>query len=221
MDYEIKTICTKCGGQLIPDQDKTIYRCNYCGVAFGSSILFNKEAPKKAKESLDAGEFNEADIWYNCILMRETDNFEAHLGRIFCAGKWKIMYDFDHTTKLNSVRRERVLERIEDAIKHTSGKSNEFFTQFKTVIDDLKRLNEIDIKIRPYKDKQQQLFNKKNELPPQDIEDIAADALVNSILSAERKMEPLKQRRTQLFNTFRDSYGILLNMYKEICPQNE
>lgn len=221
MDYEIKTICTKCGGQLIPDQDKTIYRCNFCGVAFGSSILFDKDAPKKAKESLDAEEFNEADVWYNCILMREPDNFEAHMGRIFCAGKWKTLYDLDHATILNRVRRERVLERIEGAINHTSGETKEFFTQFKTVICDLKRLNDIDIKIRPFKDKQLQLLKKKNDLPPQDFEDIAAKAINSSVLSQERKMEPLKKRRTELFNKFRDSHKELLCMYKTFCPPEE
>ena len=221
MDNDIKTVCTKCGGLLIPDQEKTIYRCTYCGVAFGSSILFDKDAPQKAKESLSIGEFNEADIWYNCVLMREPDNFEAHLGRIYCAGKWKSMYSFDHHTILNSVRSERVLERIEDAIKHTEGQSNEFFTQFKTVIGDLERLNAIDIKIRPFKDKKKDLIGKKNELPYQTEEDIAADAVSSSIASVERDMEPLKQRRTVLFNKFRDSYSALLRMYRAICPSED
>ena len=48
MENARTVICTKCGAQLEPDQDYNIYRCNFCGVAFGSSILFNKDAMEKA-----------------------------------------------------------------------------------------------------------------------------------------------------------------------------
>ena len=44
MENNIKVICTKCGGELLPDQEGKIYRCMYCGVAFGSTVLFNKIA---------------------------------------------------------------------------------------------------------------------------------------------------------------------------------
>ena len=111
--------CSSCGGNLVPDQEGKIYRCLFCGVAFGSSILFNKDAEYKAYKAAMADEFNEADVWYRCVLMRDPGYAKALRGRILCAGKWKSLADISAEVLMSGVRFESVLDRINEAVEHT------------------------------------------------------------------------------------------------------
>ena len=161
MENEIKVICTKCGGKLIPDQEGKIYRCMYCGVAFGSSVLFNEDAPGKAYRSLIIGEYNEADVWYRCVLMRDPGNAQALRGRILCAGKWKRLSDIDISSVMSVVRFKNLFERIAEAAAESGEDYREYFTAFDRLIDDIRCVQKKDINIKPLEVRVKELREKR------------------------------------------------------------
>ena len=144
-----QVICTQCGAELIPDEECKIYRCNFCGVAFGSSILFDEETLPKAKKSLQLGEFDEADVWYNCALMTEPQIFEALVGRILCASKWKRLGEIQKDQPFTPVRLENVNKRITEAMDHSKDQDKEYFAKFKRLFEILDRLWDKDEKSKP------------------------------------------------------------------------
>lgn len=150
---DTKVICTKCAGILIPDKNNNIYRCLSCGVAYGSSILFDSDAKTKAENSMQLGEFNEADVWYNCMLMVHSFDFDALRGRIFCAARWKNFADVECPTSVSTVRIKNVRERIAEARIHAWEKDRGYFDTCSRLIDLYEQLWNKELKLKPLLDK--------------------------------------------------------------------
>ena len=119
-DIEKNVVCSKCSGQLILDKEKNLYVCRSCGVAYGSSLFFGDPA-KKAREALKENDYTEAGERFSHILMTDPDNYEALLGRILCAGKWKKVNDIAlPENPVNDVRLKALRERASEAVLHVS-----------------------------------------------------------------------------------------------------
>lgn len=127
-------ICTQCGGRLSADVGNQIYRCDHCGVAFGNSILFDKQAINKAQLSAMTAEYSNADLWYRSALMTEPGNFEALRGRILCAGKWENIRDAIRELPLTKFKTDSILNRAEYAIRNASCEEDiEYFKRFRNI----------------------------------------------------------------------------------------
>ena len=206
MENEIKAVCTKCGGNLVPDQEGKIYRCMFCGVAFGSSILFNKEAEFKAYNAAMTGEFNEADVWYRCVLMRDPGNAKALRGRILCAGKWKTLTEVDTESKMSNVRFDSILERVDEAVEHTEDEeTKEFFTDLRKLIELLAQIQKKNIEMKPLEGRIDKLKEKREEVfEDTEAETHFAENAVNSALyKADADRSRLMQSRNRFFDEFK------------------
>ena len=160
MENENKVICTKCGGELLPDQEGKIYRCMYCGVAFGSTVLFNKDAHIKAHKALVIGEYNEADVWYSCMLMRDPGNVYALRGRVLCAGKWKRPADINTALKMSDIRFNNLYERIAEGAARTEGDYKEYFVSFNKLVNLLAQIQGKTFELRSVGEGDAAAYNK-------------------------------------------------------------
>ena len=229
MENARTVICTKCGAQLEPDQDYNIYRCNFCGVAFGSSILFNKDAMEKADKSLQLGEYNEADVWYRCVLMREPKNFMAFRGRILCAGKWKSVTEID-TEVMSEVRIKKLYKRIEEAMGHSDDEDMDYFASFRKVVSVIERycqneneINPLNARLAKLSEQRKQFYIQQEEAereaeeqPVRVITEIYGETAVkNSVKEVEQKLQPLLEQRKYLDHEFRVARQFLIGVEKK------
>lgn len=206
MENEINAVCTNCGGNLVPDQEGKIYRCLFCGVAFGSSILFNKDAEYKAYKAAMADEFNEADVWYRCVLMRDPGYAKALRGRILCAGKWKSLSEINTEVLMSGVRYESVLDRIDEAVEHTHDEeTKEFFTDFRKLMDLLALIMKKNLEMKPLEGLIDKLKEKRNEVIEDTKEETHyAEKAVNSELyKADADRSRLMKSRNSLYDEFK------------------
>ena len=174
MEDQMRIICAKCGAALVPDGENKIYRCNYCGVAYGSSVLFDEKAVNKARKSLEDGEFIEADVRYTCVLMRNPQDPEALRGRILCAGKWKNFEGIEASGGFSSVRLKNIRERIEDAIYKADEDDKDYFRKIQKFIDWLEKVCEDETRLKPVVEKFKEFVNRRGYIPGVDAYSPAA-----------------------------------------------
>ncbi|MBO4928434.1 MAG: hypothetical protein J5379_09340 [Clostridiales bacterium] len=226
MEESRKVTCTKCGGDLILDRERKLYKCMFCGVAFGSSILFDEKALQKAKRSVKIEEFNEADQWFCCVLMLEPGNFEALRGRVLCAGKWKDLMDIKGGESLSTIRVEHIYERIDEAIKTAKEEDKVYFEKFREFVDILDGLREKDMKLRPLL-KERKIKQKEADDNPELRGEVTirrdyfldeSNRVCKSIYQLDDKITPLTKNRKYLMDDFlalRRELMILENEFKK------
>ena len=164
MDDTINVICTMCGASLIPDEEKKIYRCDHCGMAYGSSILFDRNGCVKGSKSLEAGEFNDADVRFRCALMLKPNNFTALRGRILCAAKWKDFTEASDSTYLPVFRKKNIRDCIEEAIKNADEEDKKYFDLCMKLLDDIELTStSVDQKMKPITARRQRLIEDLNQ----------------------------------------------------------
>ena len=202
MEEKIKVICTQCGAALIPDKENMIYRCTHCGVAFGSSIIFDRDAVNKARKALSFAEFNEADVWFQCVLMLCPDDFEALRGRVLCAGKWCSFMDIKEPFNMPAVRFARIRDSIDDAIAHAELSDIGYFENCKKMIDTLELVWNKDVQIKPLTEKKAQLEENLKLTPVIETGDIGYYTVKSSIVSVIAQITPLVNEKKDLLTKF-------------------
>ena len=200
MDHDIKVICTSCGAELIPDKENKIYRCMHCGVAYGSSILFDRNAGYKARKALEESEFNEADVWFRCVLMTCSYDFDALKGRILCAGKWRDFEDVTDASALSTVRIKNVRDRIEEALVRAWDSDRKYFMYCKELIDTLEKLRQKINEISPIQEKiDKYKYNLEHTALRISGEGVDGyEAVSSSIDEMYYKIEPLQKEKKEL-----------------------
>lgn len=172
----VKTVnCAKCGGQLYLDKDKGMFECKFCGVAYGTSLFFNNTL-KKAKEAVNRGDFVEADQRFSHMLMVDPKDFDALLGRIFCAGKWKMIYDMQLSDKMLPTVCKNLKERCSEGVEHAADEDREFFLIMRDIADVLEE----------HLHNEQALKKCQNEL--RTLEENADIRFSGSVISEEQKI---------------------------------
>lgn len=126
IDITKTVLCSKCGGQLRLDKDKGLFECRYCGVAYGASLFFNNPLAK-ANEAVTKGDYVEADQRFSHILMVTPNDFDALLGRVLCAGKWKNIDDIHLPENMLPVVGKNLKDRILEAMDHALSEDRLFF----------------------------------------------------------------------------------------------
>jgi len=200
MDNGIKIICNQCGAELLPDKENRIYRCTHCGVAYGSSVLFDRNAAAKARKSLEMGEFNDADVWYNCILMTCSYDFEALRGRVLCAGKWKSFNDVEDPTPLSTVRINNVRERAAEGKIRAWEKDQEYFSLCIKLINKFELLWKKETEIKPLAKKWESYKGFSDFLAEYNSleRSYGYTASVSTTRDIDRKLKPLMEERDKI-----------------------
>ena len=116
--------CNKCGAELELDEEKGLYECRHCGIAYGYS-LFCGDPIKKANDNVERGEFTEADERFIHMLMVDPNNFLALRGRILCAAQWTGFAELKLGYKMTEERWVCIMERFNEA-KEISGEPSYF-----------------------------------------------------------------------------------------------
>lgn len=153
MSEEKKLTCATCAGTLILDKERNLYKCPFCGVAYGYA-LFDGTALDKAEKALAIGEYNDADLYFSFALSSDPKNIRAYRGRVFCACKWKTINDINKTRKdvsgryrfFSGVRAETVNQRCDDAIKNLPAEQGEYFQLIKEIVVATDKYNEAVLK---------------------------------------------------------------------------
>lgn len=135
VDFDKKIVCSNCGGNLIVDNERQLYECKFCGVAYGSSLFFGHPF-EKALEAMGAGEYNEADQRFVHMLMLDPHDFNALLGRFLCSGKWKKIGDLTLAHSIPQIRLQNLKQRIDEIVSQASDEDREFFADLQKMIDD-------------------------------------------------------------------------------------
>ena len=171
-----KTVnCAKCGGQLYLDKDKGMFECKFCGVAYGTSLFFDNTL-KKAKEAVNRGDFIEADQRFSHMLMVNPNDFDALLGRIFCAGKWKMIYDIELSDKMLPTVCKNLKDRCSEGVDHAADEDRAFFLTMRDIADVLEK----------HMHNEQALKKCQNEL--RTLEENADIRFSGSVISEEQKI---------------------------------
>ena len=140
--------CSKCKMELVPDEEKKIYRCLNCGVAYRSSLFFDENALYKAKKSLEEGEFKEADLRYTCMFMRYPEDHEVLRGRVLCAGKWKTFEEVESSDGYSPARFKIIRERLKEAIGHSKDQDKEYFLKIESLADIIEELHKKEAELK-------------------------------------------------------------------------
>lgn len=131
-----QVFCSKCGGELSLDRERSLYTCKFCGVACGAS-LFIGDVLGKAQKALSIKEFEEAEICFSNNLMMHPDDFDSLLGRILAEGRWTSIEDFElkEETHIPPFRIKNLLARIEEAKAHAQESDQAVFTALEQLVN--------------------------------------------------------------------------------------
>ena len=194
-DIEQTVVCSKCAGQLIADKERNLYECRFCGVAYGMSLFFNNPL-EKAKNALRFAEFTEADQRFSHVLMVNSHDFEALLGRILCAGKWKKVEDIKATDSMISVMEQNLLERTAEAVEHSDNEHKDFFETFH-------KLAEVIVRYVENEQAERRASNEiENAGKTSDINITSKNSGSGEGMKLTENMELIKTRRNELYREF-------------------
>lgn len=208
-DIEQTVVCAKCAGQLIADKERNLYECRFCGVAYGMSLFFNNPL-EKAKNALRFAEFTEADQRFSHVLMVNPRDFEALLGRILCAGKWKKVEDIKATDNMISVMEQNLLERTAEACEHSDNEHKEFF-------ETLQKLAEVLVQyVENEQAEKRTSYEIENAGKKADINITSKNGGDCEVTKQAAKMELIKAKRNELYREFGIHKTSLLHQMESI-----
>jgi len=206
MSEEKKITCATCAGNLIFDKERNLYKCPFCGVAYGYA-LFDGTALEKAEKALAIGEYNDADLYFSFALSTDPKNIRAYRGRVFCACKWKTINNICKTRKdvagryrfFSCARAETVNKRCDEAIKNLSEEQGEYFRLIKETLEFTDKYNEAVLK------------GKKSTVKRDELSDRVA--MLNAGLDDYRQIERARSSQNydltdMLLGKIRDSFPI-------------
>ncbi|MBO4416279.1 MAG: hypothetical protein J5824_09920 [Lachnospiraceae bacterium] len=138
-DHPDAVICSKCAGQLYLDKARRVYECRSCGVAYGISLFFGMPM-EKALRSMNTGRYGDAQKRFENILMVDPSSFDAHLGRILCAGKWSRISDIDTFDVISTEDSGILSGLLSDAKQHVAESDRDFFEKLDELISKLGKI---------------------------------------------------------------------------------
>ena len=201
-DIEQTVTCATCGGQLLADKEKNLYECRFCGVAYGMSLFFNNPL-EKAKNALRHDDYVEADQRFSHVLMLDSHDTEALLGRILCAGKWKSVNDVKVLDRMPPLMAQNLSERTSEAQKFSRGEAKKFFDAFCDMTDLLIR----------YEDNEQTMLKYGKMLGIVDDQadiNISATDVVDGVKKKEEIEKLLEEGKIKRNNLYHE-YGVHMN----------
>ena len=180
--------CEKCGAGLILDKNKRVYQCDHCGVAYGVSLFFGLPM-EKALNSLNNGNFKDAERRFSNLLMVDPSDFEALLGKVLCAGKW---------TKVSNIRlsvdvEDDELKFVRDSIKKAGWYASENDQPY------FRKMEELVSFFEPYKENKVQIRSLDGDVKQMEAK---ADVYAKAYEGANYNDEYQKERRELVSKTY-------------------
>lgn len=177
VDASQNVACAKCGAGLILDKEKRVYQCDHCGVAYGVSLFFGLPM-EKALNALNTGYFKDADQRFSNLLMVDSSDFEALLGRVLSAGRWTKVSGIKLSSDLEEKELEAVGSRLEEAGNNASEKDQPFF----------KKMEELVSFFKPYQENKDELDSLNAAVADMEIKaDVYATAFAGANYGDEYK----------------------------------
>lgn len=139
-------ICSKCGAQLALNNDKRVYECNSCGVAYGISLFFGLPL-EKALDSMNHGNYQDAEQRFTNILMADPSDFEALLGRILCKGRWTNISGIKTVEELTPTSIKRIQMLVAESAGQALPEDKQYFEDLKNLLSALVECTSVEHKI--------------------------------------------------------------------------
>ena len=180
--------CEKCGAGLILDKNKRVYQCDHCGVAYGVSLFFGLPM-EKALNSLNNGNFKDAERRFSNLLMVDPSDFEALLGKELCAGKWTKVSNIRLSVDVEDDELESVRESIKKAGWYASENDQPYF----------RKMEELVSFFEPYKENKDQIRSLDGDVKQMEAK---ADVYAKAYEGANYNDEYQKERRELVSKTY-------------------
>jgi hypothetical protein len=139
-DHQETVICSKCAAQLYLDKERRVYECKSCGVAYGVSLFFGMPF-EKALNSMNIGNYGEAEKRFENILMVDPSSFEALLGHILCVGRWSRVSDIAFTDVISKEDSPKFRSLFSDAKERLTEADKVFFERFEELLSMLEKIS--------------------------------------------------------------------------------
>ena len=140
-----KRQCPSCGGNLIDDGEKQIYRCASCGSSYDYDYFREEQLHAMGETYLSRGEVNAAVDAYRLILKKAPHDFFALRGLMLAAAYLKDMDGFARIGEAKHFSYDSKL--VGEVLDAASEEDKEYFTEFAKVYSDKKRLIDLNREI--------------------------------------------------------------------------
>lgn len=137
-----KRQCPSCGGNLIDDNEKQMYRCTSCGSSYDYDYFREEQLHEMGETYLSRGEVKAAVDAYRLILKKAPHDFLALRGLIFAAAYFKDMDGFARIGESKHFSYDHKL--VDEVLDAASEEDKEYFTEFAKVYSDKEK--QIDLK---------------------------------------------------------------------------
>ena len=123
-----KEQCPSCGGSLIDDSEKQMYRCTSCGSSYDYDYFREEQLHEMGETYLSRGECSAAIDAYKLILEKKPHDFLALRGLMLAAAFLK---DMDGLSRIGEARHFSYDSKLADeVIEGASEEDKEYFTEF-------------------------------------------------------------------------------------------
>ena len=139
-------LCAKCGAQLALNNEKRVYECNSCGVAYGISLFFGLPM-EKALLAMNQGNYSDAEKRFTNILMVNPSDFEALLGRILCKGRWPKVSGIDASDELTPTAVKVIQKLVTESGEQARPEDKPYFELLNEVLSKLAECSAVNYKI--------------------------------------------------------------------------
>lgn len=134
----IKHQCPSCGGSLIVDNDKQLYRCPSCGSTYDFDYFREEKLHDMGETHLSRKEYAAAVDAYNLILENDPHDFHALRGLMLASA---YLNDMDGLIRVGEAKYFRYDPKIVSrVIKSASEEDKEYFKAFGKIYSDKKKL---------------------------------------------------------------------------------
>ncbi|MCR5327437.1 MAG: hypothetical protein K6E12_01080 [Saccharofermentans sp.] len=132
--------CPSCGGNLIEDSEKQMYRCASCGSTYDYDYFREEQLHEMGETYLSRGEVEAAVDAYRLILKKNPHDFIALRG-LMLAAAYLNLKDMDSFIRINEVKHFSYDSKLaREVLDAASEEDKEYFTEFSKIYADKKQL---------------------------------------------------------------------------------
>ena len=133
--------CPSCGGSLIVDNEKQMYRCTSCGSSYDYDYFREEKLHEMGETNLSRNEFGAAADAYRLLLKRDPHDFQALRGLMLAAANLKDMDGLVRKGDSKSFSYDPKL--VSEVLGSASEEDKEYFEKLAKIYSDLKDLAEL------------------------------------------------------------------------------
>lgn len=155
MSITTKHQCPSCGGYLNVDNDKQMYRCASCGSTYDFDYFREEKLLELGDTSLSRGEFKAAVDVFKLILQNDPHDFQANRGMMLAAAHMHGIDEIISNEKPEEFSYDS--QMVSEAVESSSEEDKGYFTDFRKLYSEKKKLADRLNEIQALKDEEQRL----------------------------------------------------------------